>query len=113
MFKHQGTVSALVLTVGLAVGAAGCATAAYPYRGGDGARVGRNIYDRAYRDGYEAGRNDARRRARYNPAGSRAYREAGRYQDRRPGYGRNDYPREYRLAFRRGYDDGYRSIGRR
>ena len=60
-----------------------------------------------YRDGFEVGRNDARDRERFDPARSRRYRSADRDYDRRFG-SKNEYQREYRTAFERGYAEGYR-----
>ena len=65
-----------------------------------------------YRDGYEQGRNDARSRNRFDPVGARRYRSGDNDYDRRYG-SRDDYKREYRSAFQAGYDQGYRSSGRR
>jgi hypothetical protein len=59
-----------------------------------------------YRDGFEAGRNDARNRGRFAPERSSRYRSADRDYDRRYG-SKDDYKREYRVAFQRGYEDGF------
>ena len=59
-----------------------------------------------YRDGLEAGRNDARRRGRFNPESSGRYRSADHNYDRRYG-SKDEYEREYRAAFQRGYGDGF------
>jgi len=68
--------------------------------------------DIGYRDGFEVGRNDARDRESYDPVRSSRYRSADHdYNDR---YGsRDEFKREYRDAFQRGYDEGYRGTGRR
>jgi hypothetical protein len=62
--------------------------------------------DNGYRDGIDAGRNDARDRERFDPVRAKRYREGDHdYNDR---YGsRDDYKREYRSWFERGYRDGY------
>jgi hypothetical protein len=60
-----------------------------------------------YRDGVEAGRSDARDRARYDPVRAKRYREGDHDYDSRYG-SRDDYKREYRSAFQQGYDEGYR-----
>jgi hypothetical protein len=59
-----------------------------------------------YRDGVEAGRDDARDRARFEPVRAKRYREGDHdYNDR---YGsRDEYKRDYRAAFEQGYRDGY------
>jgi hypothetical protein len=65
-----------------------------------------------YRDGLEVGRNDARDGESYDPRRSKRYRSADHDYDRR--YGSEDaYKREYRDAFQRGYDEGYRTAARR
>jgi hypothetical protein len=63
--------------------------------------------DIGYRDGLEAGRDDARDGDSFDPVGSKRYRSADHeYSDR---YGsKDDYKREYREAFQRGYQEGYR-----
>jgi hypothetical protein len=59
-----------------------------------------------YRDGLDAGRNDARDRQRFDPVRAKRYREGDHdYNDR---YGsRDEYKREYRSAFEQGYREGY------
>ena len=64
-----------------------------------------------YRDGYEAGRDDARDRNSFDPVRSRRYRSADHDYDRRYG-SKDDYKRVYRDAFQRGYEQGYRGNGR-
>jgi hypothetical protein len=64
-----------------------------------------------YRDGLEAGRNDASDRHRYDPRQSKRYREGDRDYDRR--YGSLDqYKLDYRAAFMQGYDVGYQGYRR-
>ena len=60
-----------------------------------------------YRDGYEAGRNDARDRNAFDPVGSRRYRSGDHDYDSRYG-SKDEYKRNYRDAFQRGYEQGYR-----
>lgn len=78
-----------------------------PYYGGARGAYGSVAFDNGYRDGYEAGVNDARDRDAFNPIVQKRYREGDRgYKN---GYGsRDDYKREYRAAFQRGYEEGYR-----
>jgi hypothetical protein len=59
-----------------------------------------------YRDGIEAGRHDARDRNRFDPDGSKRFRDGDRDYDRRYGP-REEYKREYRAAFEQGYREGY------
>ena len=61
-----------------------------------------------YRDGLEAGSNDARDRERFDPVRAKRYREGDHDYDNRYG-SRDDYKRDYRAAFQRGYDEGYRA----
>ena len=64
-----------------------------------------------YRDGVEAGRNDARDRDRFDPFRAKRYRDGDHDYDRRFG-SRDAYRQEYRSAFQRGYEDGYRGVRR-
>jgi hypothetical protein len=62
--------------------------------------------DNGYRDGLEAGRKDARNRERFGPERSSRYRSADHNYNRRYG-SKDDYKRDYRVAFQRGYQDGF------
>src|SRR4051812_12665147 len=80
----------------------------YPSGGYGTARVyASRASDVGYRDGYEAGRNDARDRNRFDPVRSGRYRSADHDYDSRYG-SKDEYKRVYRDAFQRGYDQGYR-----
>ena len=59
-----------------------------------------------YRDGVEAGRNDARDRERFDPVRAKRYREGDHDYDNRYG-SRDEYKRDYRSAFEQGYRAGY------
>lgn len=59
-----------------------------------------------YRDGVEAGRNDARDRERFDPIRAKRYREGDHDYDNRFG-SRDEYKREYRAAFEHGYREGF------
>jgi len=59
-----------------------------------------------YRDGIEAGRNDARDRSRYDPVRAKLYRDGDHDYNNRYG-DRDAYKREYRAAFEQGYREGY------
>ena len=67
--------------------------------------------DVGYRDGFEAGRDDARDRRSFEPQRSRRYRDGDREYDNRYG-SRDEYKREYRSAFQQGYSDGFRGARR-
>jgi hypothetical protein len=64
-----------------------------------------------YRDGFDAGRDDANSRRAFEPQRSRRYRDGDHDYDSRYG-SRDDYKREYRSAFQQGYEEGFRG-GRR
>jgi len=68
--------------------------------------------DTGYRDGVEAGRDDARDRRRYDPVRTKRYREGDHDYNNRYG-SRDAYKRDYRAAFEQGYRDGYQGSGRR
>lgn len=59
------------------------------------------------RDGVEAGRAAARSGRAYDPSHTGRYRSADHDYDRRYG-SRDEYGRDYREAFERGYADGFR-----
>ncbi len=59
-----------------------------------------------YRDGLDAGRDDARGRRAYDPVRTRRYRDGDHDYNNRYG-SRDAYKREYRAAFEQGYREGY------
>jgi len=59
-----------------------------------------------YRDGFDAGRNDARDRNRFDPVRSKRYRDGDHDYNNRYG-DRELYKRDYRAAFEQGYREGY------
>jgi hypothetical protein len=62
---------------------------------------------RGFSDGYERGLNDGRDRDRYDPVGSRDYRDGDNGYS--GSYGSRDaYKNNYRAGFRQGYEEGYR-----
>ena len=64
-------------------------------------------FARGYAEGHQRGLDAGRRTARYDPVGSRDYREGDRGYS--PSYGSRDaYKTNYRAGFRQGYEDGYR-----
>jgi hypothetical protein len=64
-----------------------------------------------YRDGFEAGRDDANSRRAFDPQRSRRYRDGDHDYNNRYG-SRDEYKRDYRAAFQQGYNEGFRG-GRR
>lgn len=84
-----------------------------PYYGG-GNRGGRFISPAAengYRDGFEAGQRASRRGDRYDPVREKRYRDGDHDYNSRYG-SRDQYKREYRDGFQRGYDDAFRGYRR-
>jgi hypothetical protein len=59
-----------------------------------------------YRDGLDAGRDDAHDRKAYDPVRVKRYRDGDHEYNSRYG-SRDEYKREYRAAFEQGYRDGY------
>ena len=117
MTKMNRYLSALLLAGGVALASPACAARIYDTgypRGGyppprGGAYV--SLAERnGYRDGLDAGRDDARHRERFDPVRARRYREGDHDYDRRYG-SRDEYKRDYRAAFERGYRDGYSRDG--
>jgi hypothetical protein len=104
----------LALTAGVAIASPACAArvydTGYPRAGYPPPPPSREVIAAAartgYRDGVDAGRDDARHRDRFDPARARRYRDGDHDYDRRYG-SRDEYKREYRSAFERGYRDGY------
>ncbi len=78
-----------------------------PYAGNGRGRVLSPAADNGYRDGLEEGQRAARSGDRYDPIREKRYREGDRGYDRQWG-SRDEYAREYRAAFQRGYEAGYR-----
>jgi hypothetical protein len=64
-----------------------------------------------FRDGLEAGRNDARDRQRNDPRRAKRYRDGDNDYNSRYG-SRDRYKQEYRAAFQQGYEQGYRDSRR-
>jgi hypothetical protein len=64
-----------------------------------------------YRDGVEAGREDADDRKPFDPRRSKRYREGDHDYENRYG-SRDAYKQEYRGAFTQGYEEGYRGYRR-
>ena len=110
MTKFTRYLPALILA-GAAIGSTACAAGIYDdgYRRGGVYPVYRGpsrAADIGFRDGIEAGRDDARHRERFDPVRARRYRSADHDYDRRYG-SRDEFAREYRANFERGYREGY------
>jgi hypothetical protein len=84
-----------------------------PGRGPDGTfGRGRVIREpavaRGYEDGYKRGLEDVRDGDRYDPIGSRDYRDGDNGYSRSYNGTRDAYRTNYRAGFRQGYEEGYR-----
>ena len=82
-----------------------------PYDGDARGRVLSPAADNGYRDGLQEGERAARSGDRFDPIREKRYREGDHGYDRQWG-SRDDYAREYRAAFQRGYEAGYRGYRR-
>ncbi len=82
-----------------------------PYDGGARGRVMSAAADYGYRDGLEEGQRAGRSGDRYDPIREKLYRKGNHGYERQWG-SRDDYARDYRAAFQRGYETGYRGYRR-
>lgn len=80
-----------------------------------GARDARDAraYDLGYREGFQLGRDDARRGRPFDYTRHREYRENGHRSRERDDPGARRFRRLYRDGFARGYNDAYRQFARR
>src|SRR5437868_2333422 len=106
-----GLATGLILFLAITFVASSSAQAQYPY-GRD--RYGYDVYqiarDQGYRDGVDHGAEHAREGSRYNPEGTRHYKDAT--SGYRSSYGNKDaYKQAYREGFRQGYDEGFNRYG--
>jgi hypothetical protein len=105
MFKARSLLPALA-TAALLMTTSACATGYYQ-RYPDS----RQVQDRAYRNGFDEGRdqgvNDARRGRSFD------YGRHSEYRNAQIGYGGYGNRNEYRNVFRRGFQDGYNEAYRR
>ena len=106
-----GAVLTFSLLFGITLAAGATASAQYRRdRGGYGYDIYQAARDQGYRDGVDHGAEHARDRDRYNPQGTRHYKDAT--SGYRSGYGSKDaYKQAYREGFLRGYEAGYRQYG--
>ena len=81
-------------------------------RGGRGTNLGQASPQAGHdAGGFEAGERAVRNRDRFDPVREKRYREGDHGYERQWG-SRDDYQREYRAAFQRGYETGYRGYRR-
>ena len=109
MTRLNRYVPLFLLAAGVALASPACAARIYdtgypppPPRAAYESVAARN----GYRDGLDEGRRDARHHERFDPIRAMRYREGDHHYDRRYGP-REEYAREYRAAFERGYREGY------
>ena len=95
---------ATVMAAGVLVSTPACSAGIYTTtRSGRYESIERRAYENGYRQGFENGRNDARHNRFFSLERHDEYRDAER------GYRRWDGERDpYRVAFRRGFEAGYR-----
>jgi hypothetical protein len=77
----------------------------------NGGRVSTAAAQIGYRDGLEAGREDANDRGNYDPRRAKRYREGDHDYNNRYG-SRDQYKQDYRAAFVQGYEEGFRGTRR-
>ncbi len=82
-----------------------------PNDGGGRGRAVSAAADNGYRDGLEEGQRAARSGDRFDPIREKRYREGDHGYERQWG-SRDEYKREYRDSFQRGYETGYRGYRR-
>jgi hypothetical protein len=111
MMTSHRYLAAGLLAMGVWISTPACASGGYHQDRRENRRVERRAYDNGFRDGVQAGRDDARHRERFDPIRARRYREGDHDYNRRYG-SRDDYMREYRAAFQQGYEKGYREYRR-
>jgi hypothetical protein len=111
MMTSHRYLAAGLLILGIGAFAPACASGGYRDRDRAAPRVERRAYDNGFRDGVDAGRDDARHRERFDPIRAKRYREGDHNYNRRYG-SRDDYQREYRAGFQQGYEQGYRQYRR-
>lgn len=104
--RNASRLATLLLTATVAVASPACASGVlYPQRYPVGDRDDRAYYNRGFREGQDAGADDARRGRSYD---LRRHRE---FRDDRRGDDRGDL-RAFRDGFAAGYEDGYRRFTR-
>ena len=107
MLTAHRSLSALVLAAAVAVATPACAAQDGLYRYPQGPRVDNRAYDVGYREGFNQGRDDARRNRPFDYSRHGDYRSA---DDGYRGGNRDAYRRLYRDGFSRGYNDAYRQF---
>jgi hypothetical protein len=101
MFHARRVLPAALLAAGVLCSASACSAQTYPNRGSY-VDVERRAHDNGYRQGFDEGRNDARRHRSFSLERHSEYRDADR------GYRRDNERNSYSRAFRRGFETGYR-----
>jgi hypothetical protein len=108
---HSARAWPLALLAAAAVAAPACTTQAYTMRGSYvSADFERRAADNGYREGFDEGRNDARKHRSFSPERHGVYRDAPRNFS--GGWERDAYQRGFRRGFEAGYRDGFERYAR-
>jgi len=106
MFRHVRAWQGALLAAVVMISAPACATQTYSDRGRYvSADFERRAVDNGYRQGFDEGRNDARRHRSFSPDRHGAYRDAR--QSYRGDWERQAYGRGFARGFEAGYRDGF------
>ncbi len=98
MSKARRALPAALVAIGVLVSAPACSAGIYSTTRAPHASIERRAYDDGYRQGFNDGRNDVRRHRSFSFGRHDEYRSADRRFDRDPSG----------VAFRRGFEAGYR-----
>ena len=101
MFHARRVLPAALLAAGVLLSSSACSAQTYSIRGSY-VDVERRAHDNGYRQGFDEGRNDARRNRSFSLERHSEYRDADW------GYRRDNERNSYSRAFRRGFESGYR-----
>jgi hypothetical protein len=111
MFQTARAWPGALLAATVIIAAPACTTHAYAVRGSYvSADFERRAVDNGYREGFDEGRNDARKHRSFSPERHGAYRDAQRTYG--GGWERDAYQRGFRRGFEAGYRDGFERYAR-
>ena len=111
MFQAARAWPVALLAAAVMITAPACATQAYGVRGSYvSADFERRAVDNGYREGFDEGRNDARKHRSFSPERHGAYRDAQRNSS--GSWERDAYQRGFRHGFETGYRNGFERSAR-
>ena len=111
MFRTARAWPVALLAAAVMIAAPACTTHAYAVRGSYvSTDFERRAVDNGYREGFDEGRNDARKHRSFSPERHGAYRDAQRNYG--GGWERDAYQRGFRRGFEAGYRDGFERYAR-